>query len=92
MHTGGHKQGLRWVRKLRTWLGRLIRDIERKIVGDTAAEAFFATVLARSRRIFEQQKERIKTISTLCMHWRWRVSARARRSRQWLRPDRSCGT
>ena len=56
MHTGGHKQGLRWVRKLRTWLGRLIRDIERKIVGDTAAEAFFATVLARSRRIFEQQR------------------------------------
>ena len=56
MHTGGHKQGLRWVRKLRTWLGRLIRDIERKIVGDTAAEAFFATVLERSRRIFEQQR------------------------------------
>jgi IS5 family transposase len=27
-----------------------------KIVSDTAAEAFFATVLARSRRIFEQQR------------------------------------
>jgi IS5 family transposase len=34
MHTGGHKQGLRWVRKLRTWPGRLIRDSERKIVQD----------------------------------------------------------
>ncbi len=56
MHTGGHKQGLRWVRKLRTWLGRLIRDIERKIAGDGVIEAQFATVLARSRKIFEQKK------------------------------------
>ncbi|MCP4210915.1 MAG: IS5 family transposase [Halieaceae bacterium] len=56
MHTGGHKQGLRWVRKLRTWLGRLIRDIERKIAGDKVAEAFFATALERSRAIFEQKK------------------------------------
>ncbi len=56
MHTGGHKQGLRWVRKLRTWLGRLIRDIERKIAGDGVAEAFFATVLERSAKIFEQEK------------------------------------
>ncbi len=56
MHTGGHKQGMRWVRKLRTWLGRLIRDIERKIAGDGVAEAQFATVLERSRTIFEQKK------------------------------------
>ena len=25
LHTGGHKQGLRWLRKMRTWLGRLTR-------------------------------------------------------------------
>ena len=56
MHTGGHKQGMRWVRKLRTWLGRLIRDIERKIAGDEVAQAQFATVLERSRKIFEQKK------------------------------------
>jgi IS5 family transposase len=56
MHTGGHKQGMRWVRKLRTWLGRLIRDIERKIAGNKVAEAQFATVLERSRKIFEQKK------------------------------------
>jgi IS5 family transposase len=56
MHTGGHKQGMRWVRKLRTWLGRLIRDIERKIAGDVVTEAQFATVLERSRTIFEQKK------------------------------------
>lgn len=34
MHSGGHRQGLRWLRKMRTWLGRLIRDIRRKIAGD----------------------------------------------------------
>lgn len=56
MHTGGHKQGLRWVRKLRTWLGRLIRDIERKIAGDASAQAAFAPVLERTRKIFEQKK------------------------------------
>jgi IS5 family transposase len=56
MHTGGHKQGMRWVRKLRTWLGRLIRDIERKIAGDIVAQAQFYTVLERSRKIFEQKK------------------------------------
>ncbi|MCP4238882.1 MAG: IS5 family transposase [bacterium] len=56
MHTGGHKQGMRWVRKLRTWLGRLIRDIERKIAGDIVAQAQFATLLERSRTIFEQKK------------------------------------
>lgn len=56
MHTGGHKQAMRWVRCLRTWLGRLIRDIERKIWGDEVSEAQFATVLERSRRVFEQQK------------------------------------
>ncbi|MCP4185103.1 MAG: IS5 family transposase [Hyphomicrobiales bacterium] len=56
MHTSGHKQGMRWVRKLRTWLGRLIRDIERKITGDIVAQAQFATLLERSRTIFEQKK------------------------------------
>ncbi len=56
MHTGGHKQGMRWVKKLRTWLGRLIRDIERKIAGDIVAQAQFATLLERSRTIFEQKK------------------------------------
>ena len=56
MHTGGHKQGMRWVRKLRTWLGRLIRDIERKIAGDVVTKTQFTNVLERSRKIFEQKK------------------------------------
>jgi IS5 family transposase len=39
LHGRGHKQGLRWLRYMRTWLGRLIRDIRRKIAGDPALEA-----------------------------------------------------
>jgi len=55
LHGRGHKQGLRWIRKMRTWLGRLIRDIRRKIAGNAALEAAFATVLERAERILGQQ-------------------------------------
>lgn len=55
LHTGGHKQGLRWLKKMRTWLGRLIRDIRRKIGSDPTLEAAFATVLERAERILGQQ-------------------------------------
>ena len=39
IHGRGHKQAMRWVRKMQTWLGRLDRDIGRKIAGDEALEA-----------------------------------------------------
>ena len=55
LHTGGHKQGLRCIRKMRTWLGRLIRDIRRKIAGDPALEAAFGTVLERAERVLNQR-------------------------------------
>ncbi len=63
MNTRGHSQGLRWIRKMRTpghargrlWLGRLIRDIRRRIAGDPALEAAFATALERTERIHAQQ-------------------------------------
>lgn len=55
MHTGGHKQGLRWLRKMRTWLGRLIRDIRRKISGYTELEAAFEIALERAECILNQQ-------------------------------------
>lgn len=57
LHGRGHKQGLRWLRRMRTWLGRLIRDIRRKIAGDPALEAAFATALARAERILGQQAD-----------------------------------
>jgi transposase, IS5 family len=40
---------------MRTWLGRLIRDIRRKIAGDAGLEAAFATVLERAERILNQR-------------------------------------
>src|SRR6202045_871819 len=33
IHGRGHKQAMRFLRKMRTWAGRLVRDIERKIEG-----------------------------------------------------------
>ena len=38
----GHKQAMRWMRKLRTSLGRLDRDIGRYTTGDDRLEAAFA--------------------------------------------------
>jgi IS5 family transposase len=54
MNTRGHKQGQRWLRKMRTWLGRLIRDIRRRIAGDPALEAAFETALARAEQVLAQ--------------------------------------
>lgn len=54
MHTGGHKQGLRWIRRMRTWLGRLTRDIRRKIAGDPELEAAFKTALDRAEQVLTQ--------------------------------------
>ncbi len=54
MHTGGHKQGLRWLKKMRTWLGRLIRDIRRKIASNPGLEAAFETALERAEQVLGQ--------------------------------------
>ena len=55
LHTGGHKQGLRWIRKMRTWLGRLTRDIRRKIAGNPDLETTFRIALERAEKILGQQ-------------------------------------
>jgi len=55
IHGRGHKQAMRWVRKLRTWLGRLDRDIGRKIAGDDMLEAAFAQTRERVARILAQR-------------------------------------
>src|SRR5215218_9159159 len=57
VHTRGHAQAMRYVRKMRTWLGRLERDIGRKIAGDAALEAAFATARARIARLLAQRPE-----------------------------------
>lgn len=57
MHTRGHKQGQRWVRKMRTWLGRLIRDIRRKIAGNAVLETAFKVSLERAGKTLGQQSD-----------------------------------
>ena len=58
LHTGGHAQGMRHLRKMRTWVGRLLRDIDRKIEGtDMAKNAGLATVLERVRRLTAQKPQ-----------------------------------
>lgn len=57
LNTGGHKQGLRWLRKMRTWLGRLIRDIRRKIAGNAELESVFATALERAEEVLTQKSK-----------------------------------
>ena len=56
----GHARQLRrmrsQVKKLKTYLGRVVRDIERKIVGDDELQAVFAAELALAKRLLSQQK------------------------------------
>ena len=55
IHGRGHKQAMRWVRKLRIWLGRLDRDIGRKIAGNEELEAAFAEKRERVAKILAQK-------------------------------------
>jgi len=55
MHGRGHKQAKAHLRFMRTRLGRLIRDIERRIDGDPARMTALATVLERARTIHGQK-------------------------------------
>ncbi|MGY4327369.1 hypothetical protein ACVWWG_001786 [Bradyrhizobium sp. LB7.2] len=55
--------GARSLRKLRTYLGRVIRDIGRKIDGDSGLEAAFAKLLPLARR--QQQRQRGPKIYSL---------------------------
>ncbi|BAJ83050.1 putative transposase for insertion sequence element (plasmid) [Acidiphilium multivorum AIU301] len=57
LHHGGkrHEAEAR-VRKLRTWLGRLARDITRKIAGNAEAKAAFAETLGVINRLLRQKR------------------------------------
>lgn len=55
MHGRGHKQAKAHLRFMRTRLGRLIRDIERRIDGDPTRMEALATVLERARIIHGQK-------------------------------------
>jgi transposase, IS5 family len=57
IHSGRRRQAERQVRQLRTWLGRLMRDIGRKIAGGGVAETAFAGPLGRVARLLRQRRE-----------------------------------
>jgi IS5 family transposase len=57
IHGRGHSQAMRWLRKPRTWLGRLDRDIGRKIAGNEELEAAFALARERAAKILTQKAD-----------------------------------
>ena len=65
-HAKQFKRANRQLRALRTYLGRVRRDIMRKIKGDAAKEAVFAQMLSLSHSVREQrQRQRGKKIYSL---------------------------
>jgi IS5 family transposase len=56
-HGGGHKQAMRYLRKMRTWTGRLVRDIERKIDGRPDLEHACAPQLERVKQFLAQKPD-----------------------------------
>ena len=58
VHRGRHREAERVVRRLRTWLGRLARDIGRKIAGTAeGVRAAFAAPLDLIARLLRQRRE-----------------------------------
>jgi IS5 family transposase len=55
MHGPGHAQALRHVRRLRAFLGRLHRDVGRKLAGRPDLEATFATAQMRIARLLARR-------------------------------------
>lgn len=57
IHTRGHKQALREVRRMRTYVGRLYRDIARKVVGQADLEEAFRPVAEPILRLLAQKTD-----------------------------------
>lgn len=55
-HARQYKRMRREVKRLRTYLGRVVRDIERKTAVSAAQQAVFAEELALAKRLLAQQK------------------------------------
>jgi IS5 family transposase len=55
-HAKQFKRANRMLKKLRTYLGRVIRDIGRKIEGNSGLEAAFAKLPLLARRVREQKQ------------------------------------
>lgn len=55
-HAKQMKRAKRVEKKLRTWLGRIIRDIERKIGQDAVLKKTFAKAIGKAEKIYHQQR------------------------------------
>ena len=65
-HAKQFKRARRWLRKLRTYLGRTIRDISRQIAGDDELEGIFRQPLHLATRVLEQRpRQRGKKVYSL---------------------------
>jgi len=65
-HAKQFKRANKSLRKLKTYLGRVIRDISRKIADNPMLQAAFADMLSRARRVREQkQRQRGQKIYSL---------------------------
>lgn len=55
-HARQMKRARKRIKKLKTWLGRVTRDIERKTAGDKQLQIIFAPALALARRLLAQRR------------------------------------
>jgi hypothetical protein len=78
-HAKQFKRAIRMLKKLRTLLGRVIRDITRKMEGDSGLEAVFAQLLMLARRVREQQqRQRGPKVYPCCTRRKSNASARVK--------------
>jgi IS5 family transposase len=75
-HAHQFKRANRSLRKLKIYLGRVIRDIERHIVGNEGLREPFVRPLFLARRVLEQDR---RQRGLPCTRQRSSASARARR-------------
>ena len=81
-HAKQFKRANRALKKLRTYLGRVIRDIARKIEGnvDWLKEVILAACCRWHDGCLIRSSASVDRRSTRCTHRRWSASARARRT------------
>ena len=79
-HARQGKRANKQVRKLKTYLGCVVRDIERKIEGSSNLQKHFSPFLETAHRLLSQQRK-TRISCKACMCWKWSVLPKARRIR-----------
>src|SRR5215831_10048859 len=76
-HARQFRRMRRALKQLRTYLGRVFRDVGRKIAGNTALESKFARLLGMVERL-RHKSQKTRTSFMPCMPPRWSASPRGR--------------